>query len=189
MFAFNPLPIAHLQVRQLSFVIIHSTTIALPAWCCTCTELGLKERLIPCDILTWWNLTYDMLRFVLAYKKAIDQATADKALKLRKYELNNDDWAIVEDLVSILEVHSLHFINYIHYWHISIYRPTKRQLFSSLKMEQAFQQLSLLWADRTIISTLIWRSCTIPQFELQWSLHVRRSTNIIQSQIFHLCTE
>jgi hypothetical protein len=45
-----------------------------------------------------------MLRFVLAYREAVDQITADKALKLRRYELDNDDWLIVEDLVSVLEV-------------------------------------------------------------------------------------
>ena len=45
-----------------------------------------------------------MMRFVLTYREAIDQITADKALKLRRYELDNDDWVIVEDLISILEV-------------------------------------------------------------------------------------
>jgi hypothetical protein len=45
-----------------------------------------------------------MMHFVLKYRKAIDKVTADKALKLRKYELDNDDWIIVEDLVSVLEV-------------------------------------------------------------------------------------
>lgn len=45
-----------------------------------------------------------MMQFVLAYHKAIDQITADKALKLRRYELDNDSWVIVEDLVSVLEV-------------------------------------------------------------------------------------
>src|SRR5882757_6608512 len=95
---------AYLQVRQLSFAIIHSTTITLPTWCRICTELGLKEKLIPRDIVTRWNSTYDMMHFVLKYRKAIDKVTADKALKLRKYELDNDDWIIVEDLVSVLEV-------------------------------------------------------------------------------------
>ena len=45
-----------------------------------------------------------MMRFVLTYRKAIDIITADKILKLRKYELDNDDWLIVEDLVTVLEV-------------------------------------------------------------------------------------
>ena len=44
-----------------------------------------------------------MMRFVLTYRKAVDQVTADKDLKLRKYELDDNDWVIVGDLVSILE--------------------------------------------------------------------------------------
>ena len=46
-----------------------------------------------------------MMKFVVAYRPAIDKITADKALKLRKYKLDNDDWTIIEDLVSILKVH------------------------------------------------------------------------------------
>ena len=69
-----------------------------------CHELQLKERLIPRDVVTRWNSTYNMLKFALAYRVVIDHITADKCLKLRRYELDNDDWAIVEDLVSVLEV-------------------------------------------------------------------------------------
>jgi len=104
MFAFLILIVNYLQVRQLSFAIIHSTTIVLPAWRRACRDLDLKERLIPRDVVTRWNSTYDMMRFVLAYRPAIDKITADKALKLRKYELDNDDWVVIEDLVSVLEV-------------------------------------------------------------------------------------
>jgi hypothetical protein len=45
-----------------------------------------------------------MMQFALTYREAIDMITANKTLKLRKYELNNDDWLIVEDLVAVLEV-------------------------------------------------------------------------------------
>lgn len=109
-FTFSLLTIHIFQVWQLSFAIIHSTTIALPAWRRTCAELGLKVRLIPRDVVTRWNSTYDMMRFVLTYRKAIDKITADKTLKMRKYELDNDDWLIVEDLVAVLEVYSVYII-------------------------------------------------------------------------------
>jgi hypothetical protein len=55
-----------------------------------------------------------MLKFVLAYRVVIDKITADKGLKLRKYELDNDNWVIVKDLVSVLEVRRSRAI-YIHY--------------------------------------------------------------------------
>ena len=70
-------------------------------------ELQLKGWLIPHDVMMRWNTTYDILKFSLAYRVVIDHITADKRLKLRRYELDNDDWAIVEDLVSVLEVRML----------------------------------------------------------------------------------
>ena len=51
-----------------------------------------------------WNSTYDMLNFVLGYRVVIDNITADKGLKLRRYELDNDNWLIIQELVSVLEV-------------------------------------------------------------------------------------
>ncbi|KAI0245011.1 hypothetical protein BJV78DRAFT_1142419, partial [Lactifluus subvellereus] len=52
-----------------------------------------------------WNSTYDMMAFVLNYRDAIDQLTGNRALKLRAYELNNEDWGIIEDLVAILKTY------------------------------------------------------------------------------------
>lgn len=80
--------------------------IALPAWQRVCEDLGLKPRLIPCDVVTRWNSTYNMLCFIFEYRKVIDAITANKGLKLHKFELDEDDWMIVEDLVYVLEVHT-----------------------------------------------------------------------------------
>lgn len=60
-----------------------------------------------------------MMRFVLLYRTAIDRITADKALKLRKYELDNDEWVIVEDLVSVLEVSKNQFTLHTPYIDVS----------------------------------------------------------------------
>ena len=45
-----------------------------------------------------------MLEVALEYRAAVDDITANKALKLRKYELDDDDWAIVRDLLRVLRV-------------------------------------------------------------------------------------
>jgi len=100
------------KLRQLAFAIIHSTTIALPAWRLTCETLKLKRRLIPRDVVTRWNSTYDMMHFALNYREAIDSITADKTLKLRKYELFAEDWNIIQDLTHILKQYkaaTIHF--------------------------------------------------------------------------------
>jgi hypothetical protein len=42
--------------------------------------------------------------FALEYRKPIDSITADKSLKLRRFELDNEGWGIIEQLVSVLQV-------------------------------------------------------------------------------------
>jgi hypothetical protein len=92
------------KLRDLSFAIINSTTKALPTWKLSCRKLNKKALLIPRDVTTRWNSTYDTLEFCLRYRKLIDAITADKATKLRKYKLDEGDWNIVEDLVVVLKV-------------------------------------------------------------------------------------
>ena len=91
------------KIRKLAFAIINSTTVALPAWHCLCKLHKLVSKLMPRDVVTWWNSTYDLLQFSLKYREAIDAITADKTLKFRKYELYDEDWAIVRDLTAVLQ--------------------------------------------------------------------------------------
>jgi len=48
-----------------------------------------------------------MLSFAITYRAVIDAMTADKSLKLRKFELETEEWVIAEDLVAVLLV-SIH---------------------------------------------------------------------------------
>ncbi|KAJ6597666.1 hypothetical protein DFH09DRAFT_895554, partial [Mycena vulgaris] len=66
------------KIRKLSSAIIHSTVILLPAWRKICRKCKLKERMIPCDVRTRWNSTYDMLYFAQNYRAAIDAITSEK---------------------------------------------------------------------------------------------------------------
>ena len=110
MFTLSLLILSLIWVQKLVFVVIHSTTITHPAWFHICCEQYLKEQLIPHDAMTCWNSAYNMLKYVLAYQLAIDKITTNECLKLRRYELDNDNWAIVEDLVSSFKVHRSHSI-------------------------------------------------------------------------------
>ena len=61
---------------------------------------------MPRDVSTWWNSTYEMLVFALEYHKAIDKISGGR--EMRKYELEEEEWKIVQQLCDILEVrHSL----------------------------------------------------------------------------------
>jgi len=64
----------------------------------------MKNRIIPHDVTTHWNSTYDMLNFALEYCKAIDILTADRQNKLWNYELSEREWTIAKQLCDILKV-------------------------------------------------------------------------------------
>ena len=64
----------------------------------------MKNRIIPRDVTTRWNSTYDMLNFALEYRKAIDVLTADRQNELRNYELSEREWTIAKQLCDVLKV-------------------------------------------------------------------------------------
>ncbi|KAI6098562.1 hypothetical protein F5141DRAFT_1010720, partial [Pisolithus sp. B1] len=60
---------------KLAFKIIHSTMILLPTWHATCKETRKKVKQIPCDVLTHWNSTFNMINFILEYQEPVDAIT------------------------------------------------------------------------------------------------------------------
>ena len=66
---------------------------------------------MPRDVSTRWNSTYDMLKFACTYREAIDKITDDRSMKLREFELKDDEWKIVEELRDTLKV-SFHYFTF-----------------------------------------------------------------------------
>jgi hypothetical protein len=65
--------------------------------------------MMPRDVTTRWNSTYDMLIFALEYRTAIDEISGDR--EMQKYELEEKEWELVQQLCDILEVrHSPSFL-------------------------------------------------------------------------------
>jgi hypothetical protein len=60
--------------------------------------------MMPRDVTTRWNSTFDMLDFALEHITAINVITADRDMKLRKYELSEGDWTIARHLRDVLKV-------------------------------------------------------------------------------------
>ena len=85
-------------------MLVNSTTILLPAWKSCLEELEQSVRIMPRDVCTCWNSIYDMLKFMLEYKKAIKMFTSDLKNDLRKFELNNEEWGLVKELSDTLRV-------------------------------------------------------------------------------------
>ena len=48
-----------------------------------------------------------MLDFALNYRLAIDSITSTRELNLRKYELQDNEWAVAENLRDTLQVRSI----------------------------------------------------------------------------------
>jgi hypothetical protein len=82
-----------------------STTIILPQWFTILEEMDLSLRMMPRDVTTWWNSTYDMLAFALEFRDALESITGNQKMKLRQYELSEEDWHIAGKLRDVLKVH------------------------------------------------------------------------------------
>ena len=84
----------------------------LPQWFSVLEELHLDARMMPRDVRTWWNSTLDMLDFAVENREALDIITGDRDMKLRKYELSEDEWDIAIQLRDILKVSLLLFLSF-----------------------------------------------------------------------------
>jgi hypothetical protein len=87
-----------------------------------------------------------MMDFALKYRKTIDDVTADKKLKLRSYELDNEEWKIIEELVSVLRV-MISFFSVGSARLIKHGSATNRQHFISRRIVLVLQQLYRQWTQ------------------------------------------
>lgn len=101
------------QLRKLAYAIKNSTTIILPRWneiieqCAAASKSSKKKlavRKMPRDVTTRWNSTYDMLKFACTYSEPINKITGDRSMKIRQYEIKDNEWKIAEQLRDCLKV-------------------------------------------------------------------------------------
>lgn len=60
--------------------------------------------MMPRDVSTRWNSTFDMLNFAISYRAALDTITSERDMKLRQFELSEEDWATAVNLRDVLKV-------------------------------------------------------------------------------------
>jgi hypothetical protein len=69
-------------LRKVAFAIKNSTTIILPHWFTILQDLKLTEHMMPHDVATRWNSTFDMLNFAVGHVMAINSVTSNRDMKL-----------------------------------------------------------------------------------------------------------
>ncbi|KAF9052598.1 hypothetical protein BDP27DRAFT_1386323 [Rhodocollybia butyracea] len=69
--AVQPLRAALVKCRHVSFKIINSPTLLLPRWRETVAGTNFKDHILPRDVTTRWNSTYDMLAAFIEMKDVV----------------------------------------------------------------------------------------------------------------------
>ena len=79
--------------------------IILPRWFVVLEDLSLSTHMMPCNVSTQWNSTFDMLDFAVNYHAALDTITSECNMKLWQFELSEEDWGTAVYLHDVLKVH------------------------------------------------------------------------------------
>ena len=78
--------------------IINSSTKCLPHWFELLVEHDLPHCIMPWNVAIHWNSTYNLCNFSLTYQYPIDEIAVEQGMGLCKYELEEADWLITEQL-------------------------------------------------------------------------------------------
>ena len=99
---------------------------------------------MPRDIATRWNSTFDLLEFALKHCKAVDLLTQQCELGLRKFELCDNEWVIVEQLHSVLKLSNM-LSCLVKHIQTQFDRSSRTPLSSSRAQHQTLQWSSQQW--------------------------------------------
>ena len=64
----------------------------------------MSVSMLPRDVSTRWNSTFDMLDAAIEKRAAVDKITGDKENQLRDYELLEAKWKLLEELREVFSV-------------------------------------------------------------------------------------
>ncbi|KAJ3967366.1 hypothetical protein EV361DRAFT_807417, partial [Lentinula raphanica] len=89
--------------RKIAFKIINSPTQLLPKWREQVASTEYKGLVLPRDVSTRWNSTYDMLAAFLKMKEPVAEFLDRSSNGLADFALDDDEWNAIEGLVLVLK--------------------------------------------------------------------------------------
>src|SRR6266540_1530718 len=95
------------QTRQITFKVINSPTLLLPQWHALLEQdapCAFHGRSLPRDVSTRWNSTYDHLVAFLQLQVYVDKFASVREHGLREFELTEEEWDCLRQLVRVLQV-------------------------------------------------------------------------------------
>ncbi|KAJ3965668.1 hypothetical protein EV361DRAFT_776073, partial [Lentinula raphanica] len=93
--------------RKIAFKIINSPMMLLPKWREQLADTPFAGRTLRCDVATRWNSTHNMLESFLEMKEHVTKFLDSAHNGLTEYTLSDEEWEVVKDLVSGLQVTTL----------------------------------------------------------------------------------
>ncbi|KAJ3760752.1 hypothetical protein EV360DRAFT_39176, partial [Lentinula raphanica] len=91
------------QTRKILYKIINSPTLLLPKWREQLAGSDLAERTLLRDVATCWNSTHNMLESFLQLKPTVVEFLDCASNGLSEYALTDEEWEVVDELVSVLQ--------------------------------------------------------------------------------------
>jgi hypothetical protein len=158
------------QLRKMAYAMKNSSTLILPKWFSILEEYDdLEPCMMPRDVSTRWNSTYDMLVFALKYRVALDFITREREMKLRQYEMDDEEWDIAQQLCDVLKA-GFHFIYSVKVNTYLAYRFSRTpHFFSRATVHRTSQPSSPPWIASTKSSPPVPSTPnTRSQFKLLW---------------------
>ncbi|KAJ3831285.1 hypothetical protein F5878DRAFT_520033, partial [Lentinula raphanica] len=100
----EPVKSALYKTRKIAFKIINSPMMLLPKWREQLADTPFAGRTLRCDVATRWNSTHNMLESFLEMKEHVTKFLDSAHNGLTEYTLSDEEWEVVKDLVSGLQV-------------------------------------------------------------------------------------
>ncbi|KAF9066256.1 hypothetical protein BDP27DRAFT_1153444, partial [Rhodocollybia butyracea] len=95
--------------RKISYKIISSPTLLLPKWREQLANTPFQGGILPCDVSTRWNSTYDMLGAFLEMRGPVTEFLDCSSNGMLEYVFEDKEWAVIEGLVSAFKDATLFF--------------------------------------------------------------------------------